>query len=214
MDQWKKLLGATLETWAHHLLYMRRVYPRETFVPTSFLGVRCQANRHPGVVSYIRDSIEVGVPALISGVADEISLVIIESDELMGSTTELEKYCLSFRAIADSWENDSQFPELMAYMERSMRDLVLQIHSMESSRASLSETCSFTISLHIPEENKSCKELNQAFAQGTWSAYDKDGCGKTSAVTEIIRPLHEVSTPICELNFSLRKPDNRKPPPT
>lgn len=72
------LLGATLETWCHHLLYVRNVYPRETFCNSYFLGVRCKACRHKSVVDYISAAVKVAVPALVGKVADDFLFEIID----------------------------------------------------------------------------------------------------------------------------------------
>lgn len=68
---------AALETWCHQLLYVRRVYPSNTFCDSYFLGIRYKANRHPGVVEYISNAIQVAVPALMERVADEFCLEVI-----------------------------------------------------------------------------------------------------------------------------------------
>ena len=214
--QWSALLSATLENWAHQLLYVRHVYPRETFGSTRFLGVRCRVCRHPTVVSYISDTISVAVPSIVSGVADEISFIITETDENSGSSREIEKYKLRILDMLSDWKEDGDISKLMVYMERSMRDLILRVHSLQSERATSSDSVSFKITLHIPEENKTCTELNQSFAQGTWMMADGSGPSSiTGARQERIIPLHQVSTPICRMNFSSEHiRDNRKPPPT
>jgi len=59
---------AALETWCHQLLYIRRIYPSDSFANSYFLGVRCKVNRHPGVVNYISQAVQVAVPALLLSV--------------------------------------------------------------------------------------------------------------------------------------------------
>ena len=85
------LMSAALETWCHQLLYVRRVYPSESFADSYFLGVRVKANRHPAVVAYISKAVKVAVPALIGSsmgtgnsnnrVADEFSLEVVAEGE-------------------------------------------------------------------------------------------------------------------------------------
>lgn len=60
------------------MLYVRRVYPSNTFSDEYWLGIRYKAHRHPGVVEYISDAINVAVPALIDRVADEFCLEVVE----------------------------------------------------------------------------------------------------------------------------------------
>jgi len=214
--QWSALLSATLENWAHQLLYVRHVYPRETFGSARFLGVRCRVCRHPAVVSYISDTVNVVVPSIVEGVANEISFVITETDENLGSTREVEKYKLRILDMLSDWKEDGDISQLMKYMERSMRDVILQVHSLHSERATSSDSVSFKITMHIPEENTTCSDLNQAFAQGTWVTVDRsDPSSINEARQERIVPLHQVSTPVCRMDFSLeRTRDKRKPPPS
>ena len=84
------LVSAALEAWCHQLLYVRRVYPKESFCDTYFLDIQCKANRHPGVASYIQNAIEVSTPALVgpdNRVADEISLEVIDCQHTLSSSS-------------------------------------------------------------------------------------------------------------------------------
>jgi len=220
--QWKKrwstLLGATLEAWAHELLYVRHVYPRETFGQTRFLGVLCHASRHPAVVSYITNTIKVAVPSLVSGVADEIALTIVDNGEDgMASSSnrrELEKFVLRFFRSASS---DIVIAETIELLERGMRDLVLSAQALESGRTTTSDSVSFTLKLHLPDEDRTCAELNEAFALGTWySPHHADTINGQASRGRVIRPLHQFSDPsVGSIQFAVRKQkkDNRKPPP-
>lgn len=205
--RWELLLGSTLETWAHHLLYVRHVYPRETFCLSTFLGVRCRANRHPDVVAYIKDSIKTAVPALVGGVADEVALTITANadDETIGASVEMETYRLRIRGMAQEWGIENDVSQLMSVLERNMRDLVLCVHGLESGRASSSDALSFKITLHIPEEDKSCSELNQGFSDGTWVS-----SGQAARQAAVIRPLHQASTPLCDIDFACKRIIPRK----
>jgi hypothetical protein len=81
-SKWKDLLGATLEAWAHMILFVRQVYPAESFCspPTTLFGLRLHHNRHPAVAAYIAEAVKVALPSLISRVADSITLTIIETN--------------------------------------------------------------------------------------------------------------------------------------
>jgi HORMA domain len=217
--QWSSLLSAALESWAHQLLYVRHVYPRETFGGSSFLGVRCHVSRHPGVVSYITNTLKVAVPSLLTGVADEISLTIFDNDD---ENTVLDKYVLRFSGEQiNGVSSDGKIPEeTVQQLERGMRDLVLSAHALESGRATLSESVSFKLSLHIPEEDRTCAALNEAFAVGTWFAPRSNSEVGDEAIPRsrgrVIRPLHHVSNAsIGSIQFVMQKSreDNRKKPP-
>jgi hypothetical protein len=226
--QFAALLGATLETWAHQLLFQRHIYPRETFGPTRFLGVRCQACRHPDVVSYITDTVGVAVPSLMAGVADVLSLVVTTTNEDLDDVddiveTVVESYSLQVVEMIRDWRgmDNDDIGMTMQELERSMRDLVLHVLSLESERASSSDTVSFKLTLHLPEENRSCSELNQAFTEGKWFCPDQPTPSSLTESTNVtqprewIRPLHRVSTPSCVIDFAMRRTkDDRKPPPS
>jgi hypothetical protein len=81
-SKWKDLLGATLEAWAHMILFVRQVYPAESFCspPTTLFGLRLHHNRHPAVAAYIAEAVKVALPSLTSRVADSITLTIIETN--------------------------------------------------------------------------------------------------------------------------------------
>jgi len=221
--QFAILLGATLETWAHCLLNSRHLYPRETFQSTRFLGVQCRACRHPGVVSYISDTVRVAVPSLLSGVADTFCMAITtagDDDHDDDGEKVIERYTLRIVEIVKDWgENEDTTGVRMQEMERSMRDLVLSVLSLESERATASDSVSFLLTLHLTEENRDCTELNQAFANGTWFCPEQvsaasEGSVSGGAQRERIRPLHRVSTPSCVIDFAMRKiKDDRKAPP-
>jgi len=295
-ERFKALLGATLETWAHQLLYLRRVYPRSAFGETRFLGVqRCRVIRHPDVVSYVRDAVRVAVPALVEGVADEISLsVLVDCDDYgdhevndeqqqqrqqqqqqqqqqqrllspSGEKKVLERFAVRISDLAvaewyiniaaDDNKNRETVANVLNRQEHAMRDLILTtIHRASESMTHLPHlrrrrrrrpgngrlqsddddnddtdddysrsSVSFKLSLHVPKEDRSCSELNRAFADGTWFSYsasagavstadDNDGKGETK-----IRPLHRSATPCCTIEFNMYyvpPPErDRKPPP-
>ena len=99
------ILGEILETCIHELLYNLHLYPRDAFVPSRYLGVRCHACRIPPVVEYIVDALMVAVPSIAAGSIDCLSLVIFDSDKTSPNIeTVLEKYNFEFdpKAISSS----------------------------------------------------------------------------------------------------------------
>jgi len=99
------ILGEVLETCIHEILYNRHLYPRDAFVPTRYLGVRCHACRIPLVVDYIVDALMVAVPSIVSGSIDCLSLIIFDANKTSSdSETVLEKYNFEFdpKAISSS----------------------------------------------------------------------------------------------------------------
>jgi hypothetical protein len=159
---WASLLwGAALETWAHQLLYTRCVYPKKTFGAARFLGVQCYVNRHPSVVSYIRQTVERAVPALLCGTADQLSLVITcdqqeeESEDgtvLEVSEAVVEEYALRISSISGR-TLEALDPQRVPQLERALRDLVLRVHSLPNA-ATFSDhtpTVSFRLELRLVE---------------------------------------------------------------
>ena len=161
------LWAATLEAWCHNILYTRRVYPRDSFTSLKFLGIshQCHANRHPGVVSYIRDAVAVAIPALRQGIANEICLAIQNGPD----STPIEKYCLSFDK---NEKNNNPFGTTsidIQELERESRQLILSVLAMEGkSPLPPRPHLTFQILLHVPEESNDCEELNQALLKGEW----------------------------------------------
>ena len=132
------LLGGTLESTLHELLYVRRIYPRDSFAPNRFLGVSCHASRHPGVVDYIYNFLEVAVPALCTGTADELALVVLDSPPGRPESI-MERFVFNFdtqemntkmREALDARDQDGRVADMVRYLEPRLRDVLLQVVSM------------------------------------------------------------------------------------
>ena len=79
-QQFSSLLGCTIESMIHELLYSRSIYPPDSYVHSRHLGVRFHCSRVPQVCAYISNFLKVAVPSIVSGVGDSISLVILEEE--------------------------------------------------------------------------------------------------------------------------------------
>jgi hypothetical protein len=230
------LMGAALESWVHELLYMRNVYTTTSFTTATFLGVRCHVSRHPGVVSYISNALKVAVPAIVSGAADEISLLIVDGDATSSSVEGVdppqagseivEAYSLRFTgmtlSIASSTENTAidedttavLMPLSLRELEREMRDLVLATQSLEKENGVVSDSLTFKLVVHIPTKDKTCSALNEAFATGAWFVAGDDkqaGNGRPSSPSRgrVIRPLHHcINKSLGSILFSVVKTDS------
>jgi len=133
------LLGGTLEASIHELLYVRRIYPRDSFAPNRFLGVSCHASRHPAIVDYVYNFLEVAVPALCAGTADELALVVLDSPPGKPETI-MERFVFSFdtadmtskmRAVMEArGDPESRIMDLVRFLEPRLRELLLQVVSM------------------------------------------------------------------------------------
>lgn len=199
-DDWSKLLAATLETWAHQVLYARHVYPRSSFgASSSFLGVRCQACRHPPVVAYIRDTVQVAVPALRDGVANELELAIVDVFE--GKEVERELYRLRFtnvaKSIVTSTATSSGRDLDLDTEERALRSLVQQVQALRFEESTPPDTTSFRLTLHVPTPDDSSRSLlTQGLSNGTWDVLPLERRGRQ------VTPLHRVASPACTVHFT------------
>ena len=122
------------------MLYMRRVYPIDTFARhNGFLGITsCQACRHPDVVSYISNTIEAAVPALLDGTATDLTLHIVERDAYTSTTLmEWETFALRMSDLNQELlqQRDKHLPkacrftkhDLLQELETGLRNLILQV---------------------------------------------------------------------------------------
>ena len=192
-QKWSALLSAALETWCHQILYARQVYPRETFAATRFLGIACFANRHPGVVSYISDTIQVAVPAFLSGSVNEVSLIIMKD-----SFTISETFTLAFSNLA---RIEGEPHGLLEWLERGMRELVLSVLSLEGSlHERLGDDASFKLSMQTTSDvDEYCPEISQAIEDGTLHRPYVDGSDQAQSAKD--RQLHHISLPLCTLEM-------------
>lgn len=95
------LWKGAMEIFIHQLLYVRKVYPRDSFVSTRFLETQCHACRHPGVVSYISEALEMVVSELLDADnnCDELVVQIYDQADL----EVYEEYYISFESNTKPW---------------------------------------------------------------------------------------------------------------
>lgn len=168
------------------MLYIRRVYSQESFCQTRFLGVQCQAQRHPDVVKYIADTVPLALSALMEGDSDEMSIIIMDQD----TSYVHESYSLNFEKPL------SKVTATGEDLEREMRDLILSVHSLEGvtvPKWNLETT--FQIRLFLTRECQSSEALNSALTNGTWFCPDKE----IARASERRRPIHQMAQSGCRL---------------
>ena len=209
-----EVLTAGLESWVHQLLYIKRVYPRDTFHNStpSFLGTRLFLNRHPDVVSYIAEAVKVAAPSIALGVAESFAVVITEQRDESNPPVMLESYALSFQRTDRSEPTTVQLPtSSIDTMQRGIRDLLLSVNSLDRSRLSNSDSISFFVKLHVPTKNKTCDALNEAFAVGEWGSAETINPAET-APGQVVRPLYRVHEAHSDMliQFFLRRPSSQK----
>lgn len=141
----KSILGSFLETAIHELLYLRSLYPHDAFTPSRHLQIAVHACRHPAVVEYIYDTLKIAVPSIIKGEIDALYLIFwdentnevyerfsFEFDDSILKTKEgvEEKECGDDHGTNEHHQN---LGYVIQELERSLRDVLLSIMSLEGS---------------------------------------------------------------------------------
>jgi len=156
-DDLKALWCSALEIFFHQLIYVRRLYPKETFQQSRFLGVHVRVNRHQEVVKYISDAVDVAVAALFDGISNEVSLAIIQSKKC-------EKYYLKLQ------EEPSKAASI-GDVERDMKNLVLGVYALEEESAGGSRwgsSATFKINIFMTGDYQNSPKVSQAFSNNAW----------------------------------------------
>mmetsp|Transcript_20887 Transcript_20887/g.45305 ORF Transcript_20887/g.45305 Transcript_20887/m.45305 type:complete len:291 (-) Transcript_20887:166-1038(-) len=195
----ENILAAALEVWAHQLLYQRCVYPVEAFASTgsSFQGITsCQACRHPPVVSYISETVQVAVPSFLDGVATELALRIVQrepvSDSAVVADLEVYKWQMirlddkllapraprQVRATKKGKQQTFEMREkqrILQQLDTAVRNVILAVLRLPRGPVSKSkhvmDSISFELTLTIPKEDRTkCSLLTEGFANGRWSS--------------------------------------------
>ena len=203
-EQFTGLLKATLETWAHQVLYTRRIYPSSSFAPTTVWGIRCHACRAKEVVLYIQNSVETGLSALLKGSATSLSLVIVDDNDAYceeqsmiveeeDNAVEKERLTLSFVRMGQVKDLES-----LEQTERSMRDLVLRTLSLpdRKGQAIITDSTSFRLIWHLEPNHPDYGDMARGFDNGTWIENKNTYEGGL-----VRRPLHHASSALVQVNF-------------
>jgi len=198
-----------MEAAIHELLYVRRIYPRSTFAPHRHLGVACHANRHPGIVDYIYGFLTVAIPALLAGTAEELALVIQDSPPGRPDVM-LERFVFDFDTSgfgrakeemmsAVGTDQEAEEADLVRYLDPRMRDMLLQIVSMDGVDLRRRRNCGEGGEAH--SGNLTFKLCLRVARSTSDSSYEKGGSG---ADAEADGP-HKPPPPCAELEGALRE---------
>jgi len=217
-EQFTSLLKATFEMWIHQVLYRRRIYPPSCFAPATVWGVRCYACRAKDVVSYIRDSVETGLSAVLNGSATSLSLIIVDDSDdpefhneehaqqkepsnTYSGAAEAEDYSLVEKErLTLSFVRMGQVKDLLSLeqTERSMRDLIIRTLSLPNRKgqAIVTDSTSFRLVWHLEPNHPNYGEIPPGFDNGTWIEHKNSYQGG-----RIRRPLHQASSALVQVNF-------------
>ena len=85
-DKRTVLMITTLEAWCHQLLYVRQLYPSDSFASSRVLRVRVKKCIHPDVAKYIEESLRHGIKRFSSGTSTVMSLLILIDPDHVAET--------------------------------------------------------------------------------------------------------------------------------
>jgi isopenicillin N synthase-like dioxygenase len=165
-EEFTALWKGALEVFVHQLLYVRRVYPRDTFGASRFLGSQCHVCRHPDVVSYINEALEIVVPGLLlNGSCNEFVVEIYDQVKM----TTFEEYYISFdphMRIVAPLEN----------VEKDLRDLICSVGTVGRVASSRwPDSVSFKILvLYTSQDSSSDTNVLQNLETKWFRAYRKN----------------------------------------
>jgi len=183
------ILGAFLETAIHELIYLRSLYPHDAFSPSRYNSIAVHACRHPDVVDYIFDTLNIAVPSIICGLIDKLYLVFYDEE----SNVVYERYSFEFDVISDmiedmQYSNNNNISDgrnvqtsvstkdvglMIQELERSLRDVLLSIISLDGTdlgrkqgKRNFTDSTTFKICMHTKKlnnnnEDKEKESLNQ-----------------------------------------------------
>ena len=225
------LWKAALEIFIHQILHVRRVYHKDSFCSTRFLGVQCHANRHPKVVSYIGNSLKVIIPAILSeGMSTEMVVEIYDQVKMYT----YERYSLTFKSKKkkklqqqqqqqqqSSPDNDNdQSTDLListSYdikeIESELRDLICSIGSLARNPPPYywPNSVSFKILLlqkSGSDANAAMTVVGNALAEAKWY---KSNINTEKLGGEKKRLIYDVPYCGCKFHYTiLRQPIQRK----
>lgn len=193
------ILGAFLETAIHELIYLRSLYPHDAFSPSRHLQISVHACRHPSVVNYIFNTLNVAVPSIVNGFIDGLYLIFY--DEASGVL--FERYGFEFdlceaTSIHEFNGDDGSLfastsaktaitseKEDVAYkvqeLERSLRDVLLSIISLDGTnmgrkrgRTNFTDTTTFKICLHTKEIDNDGNNATSQMTPNSASSFDNN----------------------------------------
>lgn len=138
----------TLEIFIHQILYRRRVYPGDTFCSTRYIGAQCKINRHPGVAAYIREALQVIVPAIFDNNDDDCGGR--RSDELLVEIYDQTKM-ITFEQFSLSFSSGKNaFDVVSSVLKRELRDMICSSGKLEGLQSyNWTDSMSFRIILLV-----------------------------------------------------------------
>lgn len=149
----------------HHILYLRSIYPRSSFLSTRAYSFPVRQNRHPAVCGWINSAVDAVRDQLEKNTVEKVAICIFEVQR----NVVLEKWTFDLRTfpIVEKVDRDTPFekqgegsdpPNINLETRINLADLEAQFRAVLSRVASASTRltdlpkdteCSFTVSIEV-----------------------------------------------------------------
>jgi isopenicillin N synthase-like dioxygenase len=190
------LWKGALEVFVHQLLYIRKVYPRDAFCASRFLGVQCHVCRHPRMVSYVNEALQVVVTELLlKGSCNEFVVEIYDQVNMMS----YEEYYISFvsHTVTVAPIED---------VEKDLRDLICSVGTVGRVASSRwPDSVSFRILVQCTCQDSvsnADRPVNPNFEAKWYRAYRKN-----DRTEDQRRTIYDVPSCGCTFQYQIRSTD-------
>ncbi len=159
---------AFLTVSIHHILYLRSIYPRVSFLSTRAYNFPARQNRHPAVCGWVNSAIDAIRDQLEKNTVERVAICIFKVQK----NVVLERWTFDLRAfpVVEKGDQDTPFEKQAEDNDASEIDLKRNINAADleaqframlsgitSSSARLSALprdteCSFTVSIEVRDE--------------------------------------------------------------
>jgi mitotic spindle assembly checkpoint protein MAD2B len=147
----------------HHVLYLRSIYPRVSFLSTRAYNFPARQNRHPAVCGWINSAIDAIRDQLEKNTVERVAICIFEIER----NVVLEKWTFDLRTFptVDKVDRETPFEKQgegnhplntnlknsinVADLEAQFRAVLSRIASAGDRLSGLPKECSFTVSIEI-----------------------------------------------------------------
>ena len=159
-------LCSFLTVSTHHILFLRSIYPRTSFVSTRAYNFPARQNRHPGVCAWVNDAVEAIRDQLEKNTVEKVALCIFEVDKNM--TLEKWMFDLTMFPAVGKADHDTPFDKEptesdevsdsgpgdqinVADLEAHFRGILTRLDSICSRLQPLprNKECSFTLAIEV-----------------------------------------------------------------
>lgn len=185
-----------VEAAVHSILFVRGVYPKNTFERRQMYGASVFQSRHPALCDYVGSVLANARPLFLEGAAERIVVFIMK-----GAEEVIEQYVFEVtqlgaavgEAVCDSVDEDT----LLYDTESQLRDLLLRTLALGWQLGPITGGVCFQMRVHLREDKT--ESSRHALQTGCWNLASESERqqGNSGSIT----PLRSVISPA--LNFQL-----------